>query len=183
MARKTQARHGKVTILKTDADFIKRQEARFEELEEGSPEWKAWERYIAVCKDDAEAQARVEALAQKIEDEHLIPDKFREEFEKLLSDAAKQSRRVTQALVGFEMLRRNTFTVPEKDIRQITYDALMSNAEAIPDEEGAVPMHKHHTLKRIADEIIEELKTGRVKVREEAQQVPMCLDCEKELAA
>lgn len=183
MARKTQAQHGSVKIAAFDKKFIERQEARLEELEPGSAEARAWNGYLTALRAEAEAEARVAVLAKKVEGQHLIPDKFRDAWNRLLSARDAASRRANTALFGFDALCKNVFTVPEKEVRQVVIDALNASAEAWPVEEDAIPMHRQHLFSKLAEEIVTDLKTAQVKVRENAKEVPMCDACTEELAA
>lgn len=184
MARK----QGKVItpiVHQGDLDFIDNLQFWSGQFEVGSAELRTWNHYIEVCKDEAQAEARLDLIYEPFADKQLLEPKERSALNQALNDLAVQQRRAFGALISHEMVIKHTFTVPDKDAHTLIVDALKANQDAMPDEYMQLTgLERHREFERLATDLIAELKSQRVAVRENDElEAPYCDDCEAEIAA
>lgn len=79
---------------------------------------------------------------------------------------------------------KTKFTAADAEVKQILVDALMANADALPDIEEMTGLEKHRYCVWKADELLSALKVWGVKVRPlEIETPPFCDSCYGELIA
>lgn len=89
-----------------------------------------------------------------------------------------------RAFDNWQFIVKNTVTVPEREVTQLMLDALMANADALPDLEAMTGLERHRACKALADDLYAVLKGVGAHVRDaEIEPPPMCADCTEELAA
>lgn len=184
MARKRGK--AKVEVVnKATLKFLRRQGLREAEFELGSAELRTWQHYLEVCQDEAEAEARLDLIYKPFADKPVLEAEERSALHQALNDLAIQQRRAFGALVSHEMVIKNTFTVPDADVKQLVIDALQANQDAMPDEYMQLTgFERYREFERLAFDLIADLKSQRVKVRENDElEAPYCDDCEAEIAA
>lgn len=161
--------------LTTDAkEFIHRMQQMGHDVREGQEE-SAFARFIEATVRHESAWAYWTSLGDDPKDEDV--------FKAVAHEVARTSSALFQAFDGWQYVRKNTITVPVAEIRQIVYDALMANVDAMPDNFRELDgLERGREFKRIADDLIEAFKSDRVRVTEEATDVPYCDDCEAELS-
>ncbi len=136
----------------------------------------------------AEASAKHALLTDRMGDPKfegkngLVPDKYREEWVKLCHDADRAGEVMFRAFDVFTRTTKHTIHVPADEMRQVVYDALISNVDAMPDFLILSGPERGHTFRALADKMVDVIRGSQAQVVEAEADPPYCDECLDKLA-
>jgi hypothetical protein len=99
-----------------------------------------------------------------------------------LSKIDKAMSAMFRAFDNWQHIIKNKFTASTDEAKQLITDALMSNADSLPDIEELTGLERHRAVVSKADDLISALKGWGVSVRTlEIGRPPLCGPCAEEL--
>ena len=131
----------------------------------------------------AEASAKHEYLTERMSDPKfegkngLVPDKYREEWEALCKDVDRAGALAFRTFDVFMRASRHTIHVPADEMRQVVYDALISNVDAMPDFLVLPGPARGHMFRDLADKMVEVIRASQAQVVEAEADPPYCDEC------
>lgn len=104
-------------------------------------------------------------------------------FESVEREVVRRQRVMFSTFDGWQGILKQVIHVPENEMRQIIYDALMANLEAMPDEYTKLSgLERGREFKNVADNLIALVKADRIKVTEQDMDASYCPACDEELS-
>jgi hypothetical protein len=160
-----------VKLDKATRKFLATTEALREEIVPDSAEDRAFLSYLRALVSYETAWAFWMSLGDKPKD----MDRFREVSREVEIRQAAMFR----AFDGWQATAKRTFHVDVEDVRQVVYDALMANTEAMPDNYQELdPRTRAAEYRRVADDLISLMQGDRVQVTEQDMDAPYCESCQ-----
>lgn len=165
-----------VKLNKETQAFIAKMEALGENLEEGTMEYRTFHSYIEALIRYESAWSHWMSLGENPKDMDY--------YNEIGAEVSRRQAVMFRAFDGWQAAQKHTIHVPENELRQIVYDALMANVEAMPEEYAELTgLERGREFKRVADDLIGLLKTDRVKVTEQDMDAAYCPACLEEISA
>lgn len=184
MARKKAKKHTQslerayipevVKLDKRTRKFLAETEAIREGLVKDSAEDRAFLSFLRALVGYETAWAYWLSLGEKPKDMELYFEVERE--------VTRRQGAMFRAFDGWQATAKRTFHVDVEDVRQVVYDALMANVEAMPDEYAQLSgLERGREFKRVADDLIALLQGDRIQVTEQDMDAPYCGACQTAL--
>jgi hypothetical protein len=164
-----------IKLTRLTRKFIDRMREFGMDIDPASMEARAFESYVNVLIRHESAWAYWLSLGENPKD--MV------HFNEVSNEVGRLGRQVFQAFDGWQGTAKRTIHVPVEDIRQVIYDALMSNAEALPGYGDMTGPTRGHALRAVADKLIELIRAERVQVMEVEMDALYCDPCTEQLAA
>ena len=136
----------------------------------------------------AEAAAKHAVAVARMDDPKFegkdgrVPDKHRSEWEEVCAEAEKRGQQMFRTFDTYARTAKHTIHVPADEMRQVIYDALMTNLDAMPDYLPLNGPARGHAMRGLADNLIDAIRASQVQVVEDEQDVPYCDECMEKLS-
>lgn len=111
-----------------------------------------------------------------------IPDKYREEWDELCHKTDRLGSKMFRAFDAYHRTTKHTIHVPVAEMRQVIYDALMGNLDAMPDFLPLRGPERGHAMRELADNLINVIRDTKAQVCEYESEAPYCDECMAKLA-
>jgi hypothetical protein len=104
-------------------------------------------------------------------------------MKKALAEIDKRMTLMFRSFDNWQYVISNNFTAREDEVRQTLIDALVANADVLPDTEDMTGLERYRYCASKAAELVSALKGWGVKVRPlEIETPPLCASCHEELS-